>query len=54
MMQQLGEMFPDADTDLVRDAVDSSITIQDAVDHILQNTSKEIGKNKNTLHSSIT
>ena len=47
MMQQLGEMFPDANTDLVKDAVDSSITIEDAVDHILQNTSpKDIGENK--------
>ena len=43
MMQQLGEMFPDANTDLVKDAVNSSITI----DHILQNTSsKDIGENK--------
>lgn len=41
MTQQLEEMFPNVDKELVKNAVDSSITIEDAIDHVLKNTSKD-------------
>lgn len=44
MTHQLEAMFPDTNSELVRDAVQSSITIEDSIDHVLTEISNKNGK----------